>query len=253
MVCAFPRVRVRTDGAELGQHVARVHVQHDECAERGAVLLGELAAHQRHDVVDLPVVLLQVILKSLRHNTSLSFCSRSCARRRARSSRERLRAMLFASIPSVTLFVRRVCARSFQSGSSSRIRLLATALVRIVIVFDVHVIAFVLVFVLTMIVCSHPFFFASSSCSCSRSCVRARFRSCRYRVVNACSCAHLLASPDGLVDLGRPVQLADAQHCLAWPVPHPLHALGLRVHVHGLENYLQTTTTSFHGCCQGTE
>lgn len=43
-----------------GQHIPGVDVQHDERPEGHTVLLGQLATHERHDVVDLPVVLVQV-------------------------------------------------------------------------------------------------------------------------------------------------------------------------------------------------
>ncbi|TNN79442.1 hypothetical protein EYF80_010256 [Liparis tanakae] len=46
-------------GLSRGEHVPAVDVQHHQRPEGHAVLLGQLAAYERHDVVNLSVVLLQ--------------------------------------------------------------------------------------------------------------------------------------------------------------------------------------------------
>ena len=47
---------------ECGQHVPGVDVQHHQGTQSHPVLLGQLPTHQRHDVVDLPVVNLKVFI-----------------------------------------------------------------------------------------------------------------------------------------------------------------------------------------------
>ena len=56
---------------EFGQDVASVNVEHDQCAQRDAILLRQLSSDQCNDRIDLLIAHLQIAVKRLKDTKTL--------------------------------------------------------------------------------------------------------------------------------------------------------------------------------------